>query len=218
MPEQKPTDAILQVEVWSDVVCPWCYIGKRNLQRAMEQQVGPVRIVHRAFQLDPGARSEGRRTVDVLVEKYRVDRQQAEQMMNRVSDVAANVGLTYHLEQTTSGNTLDAHRLLLWAQEQGSGQELLEVLYSAYFTEGASIFATSDLLALVQRAGLDTEAAMLTLAGSAYRQQVHLDQQAAARLGATGVPFFLFDGRIAIAGAQPEAVLAEALLQARQDR
>ena len=110
----------MNIEVWSDVVCPWCYIGKRRLDEAVAGFSGrdDVDVVHRAFQLDPGAVSEGRLTIEVIAEKYGMDLAGAAAMMGNVSEVATSVGLAYQLDETVSGNTRDAHRLLLWAQDQ----------------------------------------------------------------------------------------------------
>ena len=144
------------VEVWSDVVCPWCYIGKRRLEGALESFPGreDVTIVHRAFQLDPTARSEGRRTVDVISEKYRTDAIATAAMLENVTEVASTVGLSYQLGGTLSGNTANAHRLLLWAQGLGSAQPLLESLYSGYFEQGLNIFSIDDLVAFAERASV----------------------------------------------------------------
>lgn len=209
---------MLQVEVWSDVVCPWCYIGKRRLEGAIADDPGEIRIIHRAFQLDPDARTEGKRTIEVLADKYRLSQQQAVQMMDEVTGVASSVGLRYQLAQTITGNTFDAHRLLLWAQEQGKGQDLLEAVYASYFTQGKPVFTADELLPIAEQVALDADAAQAVLAGDAYRPEVQRDQQEAARIGANGVPLFVIDGRIGIQGAQPSDVLRRALAQVRQDR
>jgi predicted DsbA family dithiol-disulfide isomerase len=206
----------IEIEVWSDVVCPWCYIGKRRLDQALADHAGRVRIVHRAFQLDPGARTEGRSTIEVLAEKYRTTREQARSMMSQVTAVAAELGLDYRLDETVSGNTLDAHRLLLWAQEQGLAQELLEALYAGYFTEGRPIFSADELLPFAIKVGLDGLQARAILASDEYAVQARLDQQVAADLGANGVPFFVLDRRIGISGAQPLEVFRQALANAGQ--
>lgn len=206
--------AALQIEVWSDVICPWCYIGKRRLEQALASHDGPVLISHRAFQLDPSALSEGRRTVEVLAHKYQVSEQQASSMMASVTSAAAEVGLDYHLDQTRSGNTRDAHRLVLWAQEQGAAQPLLESMYAGYFTMGLPVFTVDDLLPFVAGVGLDTEQARAMLSSDALALQVQQDQQLASSLGASGVPFFVFNRAYGISGAQPLEVFQQTIAQA----
>ena len=201
----------MQIEVWSDVVCPWCYIGKRRLDEAVAGFSGrdDVTVVHRAFQLDPTAVSEGRLTVEVIAVKYGMDLAGAAAMMGNVSEVATSVGLAYQLDETVSGNTRDAHRLLLWAQDQGKSADLLEVLYSGYFEFARDIFDIDSLCDLTSEAGLDPVAARTMLAGTGFIDDVAADQALAAQFGATGVPFFVFDRAYGISGAQPlEAFVA----------
>ncbi len=206
----------MHIEVWSDVVCPWCYIGKRRLEEALRAFPGEVTVTHRAFQLDPDAQTNGERTVDHLAAKYGVSAEQAAQMMSDVSAVANTVGLDYHLDRTLSGNTRDAHRLILWAQDQGKGPELLEALYAAYFTRGEAIFTVDDLRPIAVGVGLDADTARAMLASDAFVDAVREDQAMAASFGANGVPFFVIDRRYGISGAQPLAVFEQTLAQAAQ--
>jgi len=207
----------MRIEVWADVVCPWCYIGKRRLEAALaESAERDVEVVHRAFQLDPGATTDGERTVDVLASRYRVPAADAAQMMAQVTQVATGAGLHYRLLDTLSGNTRDAHRLVLWAQHEGSGAPLLEAVMHRYFEQAAPIFTAQDLLPIVAAVGLDPTAAAQVLAGRAYDRQVEQDQHDAAQLGARGVPFFVVDRALAISGAQPVAVLTELLRRAAE--
>lgn len=208
----------MQIEVWADVVCPWCYIGKRRLQSALEQRglTDDVEIVHRAFQLDPTASPVTEPTVDHLAAKYGVTREQALAMMSDVTEVAAGEGLDYHLDLCMTGNTRDAHRLALWAQEQdqAAAQRLLDAMYSAYFEQGRGVFSTDDLVALATEVGLDGDAAREMLAGTAYVDQVIQDQVLARTFGANGVPFFVIDRAVGVSGAQPVEVFLSALDQA----
>jgi predicted DsbA family dithiol-disulfide isomerase len=208
----------MQVEVWSDVVCPWCYIGKRRLDEALAAFPGgdDVVVVHRAFQLDPKAVSDGRRTVDVIAEKYGTDPAGAAAMMANVTEVAATVGLSYRLLDTVSGNTRDAHRLVLWAQAQGQSAELLESMYSGYFEQARDIFTTEALCELAAEAGLDSTEARAMLSTTAFIDDVAADQALAAQFGATGVPFFVFDRAYGISGAQPLEAFAATLERAAQ--
>ena len=209
----------MQIEVWSDVVCPWCYIGKRRLQSALEQRglADDVEIVHRAFQLDPTASTTTEPTIDHLAAKYGVSRDEALAMMTNVTEVAAAEGLDYHLDLCMTGNTRDAHRLVLWAQGEDptTAQRLLEAMYSAYFEQGRGVFTTDDLVAFASEVGLDADAAREMLSGTAYLDQVVQDQVLARTFGANGVPFFVIDRAYGVSGAQPVEVFLSAIDQAR---
>ena len=209
----------MQIEVWADVVCPWCYIGKRRLQSALAERgiADDVEIIHRAFQLDPTASTTTAPTIDHLAAKYGVSRDEALAMMSNVTEVAAGEGLEYHLDRTMTGNTRNAHRLVLWAQDQDpvAAQRLLEAMYSAYFEQGRGVFSTDDLVALAGESGLEADAAREMLAGSAYLDQVVEDQVLARTFGANGVPFFVIDRAYGVSGAQPVEVFLQAIDQAR---
>lgn len=205
----------MHIEIWSDVVCPWCFIGKRRLERALASvNVTDAVITHRAFQLDPSATTEGRRTVDVLAAKYGLDEAGVKQMMGQVSEVAAGEGLNYRLLDGISGNTVLAHRLLLWAQEQGRAQQLLELLYSAYFESAEPVFTLDQLLPSVSEAGLDADAARIAMDSGAYAAEVEADAELARAFGANGVPFFVFDRKYGISGAQPFEVFMQTIEKA----
>lgn len=203
----------VEIEVWSDVVCPWCYIGRRRLQQALAERPDlDVTIRHRAFQLQPDAPHD--HTVPTgayLAEKYGISEERVREMQDTVIDVARSVGLTYNLEHTLTGNTRDAHRLLLWAAEFDRQDELLEQMYAAYFTKGASLFDERSLLDLVDSAGLDPAEASRMLASDRYMDDIRNDVSTAQQLGATGVPFFVFDRAFGIAGAQPLEVFRQTL-------
>lgn len=211
----------MRIDVWADLVCPWCYIGKRRLQRALAElgMTDDVQIVHRAFQLDPSAAGASEPTVDHLAAKYGVTIEQALSMMSDVTEVAAGEGLDYHLDRTMTGNTRDAHRVLLWVQDVHPEvvQPLLNDLYSAYFEHGAPVFTADDLAPFVRQQGLDADAMRDMLASHGLIDQVEQDQSAARDLGASGVPFFVFEGRIGVSGAQPLEVFRSALTQASGD-
>jgi predicted DsbA family dithiol-disulfide isomerase len=207
----------MQIEVWADVVCPWCYIGKRRLQSALEQRgFDDVEVVHRAFQLDPAASTVTEPTVDHLAAKYGVTRDQALAMMSDVTEVAKAEGLDYRLDLCMTGNTRDAHRLALWAQEQDPAacQRLLEAMYQAYFTQGRGVFSADELAGLAAEVGLDADAAREMLASTAYVEQIIEDQVLARTFGANGVPFFVIDRAFGVSGAQPIEVFLSALDQA----
>jgi predicted DsbA family dithiol-disulfide isomerase len=208
----------MRIEVWADIVCPWCYIGKRRLQSALEQRglTNEVEIVHRAFQLDPTASTASEPTVDHLAAKYGVTRDEALAMIGNVSEVAAAEGLDYHLDLCMTGNTRDAHRLALWAQDEDpvTAQRLLETMYSAYFEQGRGVFSTDDLVGFAGEVGLDADAARDMLAGTAYLDRIVEDQVLARTFGAGGVPFFVIDRAYGVSGAQPIETFLSALDQA----
>jgi predicted DsbA family dithiol-disulfide isomerase len=203
------------IEVWSDVVCPWCFIGKRRLEKALAKLPAgiPIEVRHRAFQLQPDIQGVTR-TSDYLASKYRVDVDQVAAMQANVCSVADGEGLCYNLSDTLSGNTLDAHRLVLWAAEKGKQAELLEAMYSGYFEQSLPLFTHEDLLKVVEAARLPVDEAREVLDSDAYASQVVEDQQVAASLGANGVPFFVFDMKIGFSGAQPDEVFKQAIAQA----
>ncbi|MSO27954.1 MAG: DsbA family oxidoreductase [Candidatus Nanopelagicales bacterium] len=204
------------IEVWADVVCPWCFIGKRRLERAIAALPGlpELEVVHRVFQLDPGAISEGRLTIDVLASKYGLDAVGVQNIIRQVESAGAAEGLTMRLLETQSGNTAFAHQLILWAQQQGSGQELLDGIFSGYFENASPIFTVDELMPFVSAAGLNTEGAREVIAAGSYRSAVAADLEIAAQFGATGVPFFVFDRRFGISEAQPFEVFVETFAKA----
>jgi len=207
------------VEIFSDVVCPWCYLGKRRFERALAdfEDRDDVTVVHRSFQLDPSAPDgPGEPTVEMLSGKYGMSVAEAEQMQRQMEQRAAADGLEYHLDGQLSGNTLRAHRLLHLARERGRQDALLERLYAAHFTERRSVFDDGALAELCAEAGLDRAEAEHVLAGDEYAVEVEQDLADARGFGITGVPFFVIDRRFGVSGAQPVEVLASALRQAAQ--
>jgi predicted DsbA family dithiol-disulfide isomerase len=213
----------MRIEVWSDVVCPWCYIGKRRLERALEEfeHADAVEVVYRSFELDPAApRRATEPVVEVLARKYGGGVENARAMMVRVTEVAAAEGLEYHLDQTLRGNTVDAHRLLhLALDEHGprSQATLKEALLAAYFTRVEDVADAEVLRKVAVEAGLDPARVDQVLAGDEYAEAVRDDVAQARALGATGVPFFVVDRRYGVAGAQPVEVLGEVLAKAWSD-
>ena len=207
------------IDVWSDVVCPWCFIGKRRLEKALTQfgHKDEIVIRHRAFQLQPDA-GETIPTIKLLAEKYHVSPDQVKEMQANVCAVADGEGLCYNLDDTLSGNTFDAHRLLLWAATIGKEQELLEAMYSSYFEKSLPLFAHQDLVAVAQSVGISPVDAMNILESDQYITAVNEDRELASRLGATGVPFFVIDMKYGISGAQPLEAFVETLNAAWEER
>jgi predicted DsbA family dithiol-disulfide isomerase len=206
------------IDVWSDVVCPWCFIGRRRLQKAISTLPPDleVTVIHRAFQLNPDAKGTVP-TKELLAEKYQLPNLQVEQMQTQVCSVADGEGLYYDLSNTLSGNTMDAHRLLLWADSQDKQDDLLELMYSSYFEKNGSLFDHDSLLDLTDLAGLDRQTAKELLSADHFAENVEQDQQLAHQLGATGVPFYVVNMKHAISGAQPQEVFDQTLANALSD-
>lgn len=197
----------IEIDIWSDVVCPWCFIGRRRLQKAITNYAGGREVIvrHRAFQLQPDARDVVR-TDEMLATKYKIDKEQVAAMQANVCSIADGEGLCYDLTETLSGNTADAHRLILWAEEIGKGDALLESIYSAYFEKKQSIFTHDQLIAQAVSVGIDKAAASELLASDQFADRVAQDQNLAHQLGANGVPFYVINMKFGISGAQPQEV------------
>jgi predicted DsbA family dithiol-disulfide isomerase len=206
MSETSPSSPI-EIDIWSDVVCPWCFIGRRRLQKAIANYASGREVIvrHRAFQLQPDARDVVR-TDEMLATKYKIDKEQVAAMQANVCSIADGEGLCYDLTETLSGNTVDAHRLILWAEKIGKGDELLEAIYSAYFEKKQPIFTHEDLIAIASTVGIDTSDAKALLDSNSFADRVSEDQNLAHQLGANGVPFYVIDMKFGISGAQPQEV------------
>lgn len=214
----------IKLDIWSDVICPWCYIGKRRLEAGIAQyQQSPdallIEVEYHSFELSSDTPVDFDGSVaDFLADRKGMSREQATQMLQHVTDTAASVGLDYHFEQVQHTNTLKAHELLHFASAHGKQSELQERLMRAYFTEGRHIGRDADLADLAADIGLDREEALHALANGTYGEAVRDDIRTAMQLGITGVPFFVIDGTFGISGAQPPEVFAEALAKAVADR
>ena len=209
------------VEIWSDVVCPWCYIGKRRFEQALAgfPHRDEVQVVWRSFELDPSAPPE--RTGDYaghLAGKYGVPLAQAQQMLDTMTATAAQEGLEFSFATARPGSTFDAHRLLHLAADRGVQGAVKERLLRATFTEGEPIGDSAALVRLVAEAGLDADEAREVLASDRYAAAVRGDEQQARAYGITGVPFFVVDGRYGVSGAQPAEALGQVLAQAWAER
>lgn len=207
----------LKVEIWSDIACPWCWVGKRRLEEAIEGFPHEVEVVWRAFELDPSApkaHPPGTDYVQRLARKYGTTRQGAQAMIDRMTAVGADNGLDFRFDRARPGNTFDAHRLLHWAGEHGKQDALEERLFLAYMHEGQSVADHEVLVDLADEVGLDPEGAQAVLSSDAHAKDVRTEQAMAAELGVTGVPFFVIGERYAVPGAQPSEVLRGALERA----
>jgi predicted DsbA family dithiol-disulfide isomerase len=210
----------VQIEVFSDVVCPWCYIGKRRLEEALAgfQHADQVTVTYRSFQLDPTSPATSELSLEqMLAQKYGRSLAQARQMNDRVAGIAATVGLDFHLQQAHPANTFRAHRLLHFAATKGVGNELTERLMRGYFAEGVRIGDRDELLRLAVEVGLEPEEVAAVLDSDAFDAEVRADIELARAFGATGVPFFVFDRKYAVSGAQETALFTEVLDKAWSD-
>jgi predicted DsbA family dithiol-disulfide isomerase len=208
----------VKVEVWSDVVCPWCYVGKRRLESAVAQFGEPVELEFKSFELDPAApRVREGSNAERLRAKYGWSEEELDAMQTRIKGIGAGEGIDLRVEDTRSGNSFDAHRLLHLAKERGLQSELKERLMRAYFTEAEPIGEPEVLARLAVEVGLDADEVAEVLAGDRYADAVWADEQLAAQLGISGVPFFVVGGRYAISGAQPAELILQALETASRE-
>ncbi|MCW2834055.1 MAG: Disulfide bond formation protein DsbA [Nocardioides sp.] len=212
----------MRIDIWSDVVCPWCYIGKRRLEAALStfEHAEDVEVVWHSFQLDPGAPTSPTESTSVmLARKYGQSPAGARQMQDQVTSVAAEDGLAFRLPETLHVNTLDAHRLIHLALDQG-GPELQgvmkEALLSAYFIEARNVADHDVLREVATSAGLDSAAVDRMLASDEHANDVIADIEQARSLGANGVPFFVIDSAFGVSGAQPAEVFSQVLERAWQ--
>jgi predicted DsbA family dithiol-disulfide isomerase len=201
----------VDIEVFSDVVCPWCAIGKRRLEAALARFThrDEVHVIWRAFELDPGAPTllEGD-LASHLASKYGMTQEQALASQERLTAMAAEEGLEFHLDRAQRANTFDSHRLLHYALEAGRQDALKERLFLAYFRDGEAVSDRATLVRLAEESGLDGTKANEILELGRYEDEVRADEADAAALGVTGVPFFVIDRRFGISGAQsPESIL-----------
>ncbi|MFC4534912.1 DsbA family oxidoreductase [Sphaerisporangium dianthi] len=207
----------VRVEVWSDVVCPWCYIGKRRLERALErfEHAGDVEVVWRSFQLDPAFPRGARKPVpEMLAEKMGATPAQVRTMQAQVTALAAEEGLVYDLEHSIMVNTIDAHRLTHLAKKHGLDGQAHERLLRANLIEGQTLDDAETLVRLGVEAGLPEDETRRVVGGTAHLDDVEADIREARELGVTGVPFFVLNRAFAVSGAQPAELFLSALRQA----
>jgi predicted DsbA family dithiol-disulfide isomerase len=207
----------VKVEIFSDVACPFCFIGKRNLERALEAfpHAGEVEVIWRSFQLDPDAPAEPVGTTQShLAEKYGVTLDEARAMGERVRLMARGAGLELDFDRVVHVNTFDAHRILTLAGSHGKADGMAERLFTAYFVDGGNIADPALLLSLAAEEGLDGHEARAVLSGERFADEVRADFAQAVEFGLSGVPAFVIDRAVLVSGAQPPEVLLGALQQA----
>jgi predicted DsbA family dithiol-disulfide isomerase len=200
----------VEVEIWSDIACPWCYIGKRRFEAALAEfeHADEVHVTWRSFELDPTAPPErpGDRA-ERIAEKYGVTVEQARAMGQRVTDAAAGEGLDFHLDIVRSGLTFDGHRLVHVAADRGLQDAMKERLMHAYFSEGELISDRETLVRLAGEVGLDPDEVRRLLDSDAYAEEVRADEREASTLGISAVPTFVVDRQLGVSGAQPSDVM-----------
>ena len=210
----------MKIEIWSDYVCPFCYIGKKQLEKAIQDTglAGQVELIYKSYQLDPNTPSDSNKTMhEVLAVKYGMSIEKAKEMTQGVAARAQEVGLTYNFDDMTVENTLKAHRIVKWAQQQGDVSQLVESLLHSYFIEAKRIGQDDVLLAIIEEHGFNREKAAEVLASDVFTEEVETDIQEGLKLGVRGVPFFVFNQTYGISGAQPQEVFENTLLQVAEE-
>lgn len=204
----------MKIEIWSDVLCPFCYIGKRNFETALEQFIhkNDIEVTWKSFQLDPEIPEIVTENYqDYLVKRKGLSVDQVKGMLDNVTQTAKDVGLEYHLEKSVIVNSLNAHKLLQFAATKGLGDELEERLFRAFFTEGKNIADLAVLTRLGKEVGLDEKELQTAFTDDKYAYMVKQDIAEAQQIGVRGVPFFVFDRKYAVSGAQPPKAFLENL-------
>ncbi|MEB6549862.1 DsbA family oxidoreductase [Heyndrickxia sporothermodurans] len=204
----------MKIEIWSDFVCPFCYIGKRRLEMALEQfpERDQVEIAYRSYELDPNASKNNKLNIhEALAKKYGMSIEQAKEANENIGEQAAEIGLTYKFDSMIPTNTFDAHRLAKFAAEKSFGAAMTERLLKAYFTDSKKISDLNTLADLAEEIGLNREETIEMLNGSKYSDAVRDDEDEAKQIGITGVPFFVLNQKYAISGAQPVEAFVNAL-------
>ena len=210
----------MKIEIWSDYVCPFCYIGKRRLEEALEQTgLGEkAEVVFKAFELDPNSPAVSDTLMkESLAKKYGMSVEEAKKMTDNVVDQAKSVGLNYNFDVMTPANTFNAHRLAKLAEQEGFDKTVSESLLKAYFIDGEKIGTEDVLLRIAEEAGISRDRAKEVLDSDEFADDVRMDIAEAQQIGVKGVPFFVINRKYAISGAQPADAFANALRQAAEE-
>lgn len=207
----------MKIEIWSDIVCPFCYIGKSYYEQALAQfpHRDSVQTVYKSFELNPNeASSNNERTLETLAKKFGVSIEQAEGMTAQIAEQAKQAGLIFNFEKMLSINTFDAHRLIQFAQSKGNATALVETIFKAYFTDNIDVSDHSALISIAIENGLVEDEVRAVLSADTFTKEVRADESEAQQLGISGVPFFVVNRKYAISGAQPVNVFIETLNKA----
>lgn len=204
----------MTVEVWTDILCPWCYIGKREFENALSEftHKDDVEVSFHSFELDPSAKKEYDKDIyDLLAEKYGTTREKSKAMHVNLEQRAKGVGLNYQFDILKPTNSFDAHRLIQYAATKGKQAEMIERLSAAYLTEGKHIGKSETLIELAKEVGLDAEEVKKIITSEDFGYEVRTDEQQASQFGISGVPYFVINRKYGISGAQPKEIFTEAL-------
>jgi predicted DsbA family dithiol-disulfide isomerase len=209
----------IKVDIWSDVQCPWCYIGKRKFEAAVAQSGETVDVVYHSFELSPDTPVDfDGNTVDYLSERKGMPAQQVNEMLERVTGIAASVGLDYDFDHVHQTNTVKAHELIHFAKSKGVQLQMKERLLKAYFIDGRHVGRVNDLADLAAEIGLDRTEALEALESNLFVDDVQQDVAQAAAYGIQGVPFFVFEEKYGVSGAQDPVTFANVLAQVRSEK
>lgn len=210
----------MKIEIWSDYVCPFCYIGKKQLEQAIQDTgyAGQVELVYKSYQLDPTTPVDTNvSTYEALAKKYGMSLEKAKEMTQGVVARAKEVGLDYSFDNLMEENTLKAHRLVKWAEQQGDGTALVEALLYSYFVKAKRIGQDDVLIDIAEQVGLNREEVAKVLSNDDFKIDVETDIQEGLQLGVRGVPFFVLNRKYGISGAQPQEVFEETLRKVAEE-
>ncbi|WP_326513827.1 DsbA family oxidoreductase [Clostridium intestinale] len=210
----------MKIEIWSDFVCPFCYIGKRRLELALDkfEYSNEVKIVFRSFELDPNAKKVYSESIhELIAKKYSIPLEQAKASNNQLVNQAKELGLNYNFDDLQPTNTFDAHRLVHYAKFENKINELTERLLKAYFIDSLNLSDIKVLSKLALEVGLDENKALSILESNKYSSDVRADEELASNIGVTGVPFFVFNNKYAVSGAQPPELFLEVLEKVKNE-
>ena len=204
----------MKIEIWSDIVCPFCYLGKKKLERAIETLglIDDTEVIWHSFQLDPEFPKDiAIPSAHYLSEKKGYPLDQIQAIQHQLRDQALDYGIDFQFDKALSFNTANVHQLLHWGNQFGKTNELKEVFLKAYFTDGIDLSINQNIAQIVTKVGLDEDEALLILSSEKHKDEVEADYYAASQIGVRGVPFFLIDNQTAISGAQPDQVFEQVL-------
>jgi len=206
----------MKIEIWSDVMCPFCYIGKNNFEQALEKLPfkNEVEVEWKSFQLDPTLDPvQSQNTIEYFKEKKGFPAEQAAQMIGQVAQMGKGAGIDFNFEKALIINTFNAHKLLHLAKKYGKANEMEEALFKAHFTDGKNVGDIEELISLADHLGIDKDEARQALVSDQFDYEINQDIQEARNNGISSVPFFVLNGKYAVSGAQPAEVFADALQQ-----
>jgi len=210
----------MKIEIWSDYVCPFCYIGKKQLEKAIQDTgfEGQVELVYKSYQLDPTTPEDTNESIyESLAKKYSMSLDKAKEMTQGVTARAKEVGLNYNFDKMMAENTLKAHRLVKWAEQQGDATALVEAILHNYFIDAKRISHDDVLVSIAEQVGLNRDDVLKVLASDDFKADVEVDIQEGLQLGVKGVPFFVLNRKYGISGAQPQEVFENTLRKVAEE-